>query len=155
MWSTVKSFKDSNPFPTSPSPFPPKNGISQENKGKRLSNLKKYVCCKQSVFLFFQLLNKVKSWSGSGNDVAVGTRLGDLDGLLLLEDKETVKLCSCLLSVVVPAQFKEADRICTGLSHDTLWDRSTHLSNQVWPDMINKTHLACDTSSLNSFIYKR
>lgn len=59
--------------------------------------------------LFFQCLNKVESWSSSGDDVAVGLSLGDLDGLLLLEDQETVKLGSCLLPVVVPAQIKQAD----------------------------------------------
>lgn len=55
------------------------------------------------------LLNKVESWSSSGNDVAVGLRLGDLNGLLLLKDQETVKLGSRLLLVVVPAQIKQAD----------------------------------------------
>lgn len=51
----------------------------------------------------------MESWSSGGDDVAVGLSLGDLDGLLLLEDQETVKLGSCLLLVVVPAQFKQAD----------------------------------------------
>lgn len=62
-----------------------------------------------SVCLFFRCLNKMKSWPSSGDDVAVRIRLGDLNGLLLLEDQETVKFRSCLLLVVVPAQFKEAD----------------------------------------------
>lgn len=62
-----------------------------------------------SVFLFFQCLNKVKSWSSGGDDVTVGLSLVDLDGLLLFKDQETVKFGSCLLLVVVPAQFKEAD----------------------------------------------
>lgn len=63
----------------------------------------------------------MESWSCSSDDVAVGARLGDFDGLLLLEDQETVKLCSRLLPVVVPAQIKKAHGVCTGLSHDTLW----------------------------------
>lgn len=63
----------------------------------------------------------MESWSRSSNDVAVGARLGDLNGLLLLKDQETVELCSRLLSVVVPAQIEKAYRVCTGLSHDTLW----------------------------------
>lgn len=62
-----------------------------------------------SVLLFFQCLNKVKSWSSGGDDVTVGLSLVDLDGLLLLKDQETIKFGSCLLLVVVPAQFKEAD----------------------------------------------
>lgn len=51
----------------------------------------------------------MESNSSCGDDVAVGLRLGDLDGLLLLEDEETVKLGSCLLPVVVPAQVKQAN----------------------------------------------
>lgn len=62
----------------------------------------------------------MESWSCSSDDVTVGTCLGDLDGLLLLEDQETVKLCSRLLPVVVSAQIKKAYRVCTGLGHDTL-----------------------------------
>ena len=61
------------------------------------------------VRLFFQCLNKVESWSSGGDDVAVGLSLGDLDGLLLLENEETVKLSSSLLLVVVPAQLDQAD----------------------------------------------
>lgn len=51
----------------------------------------------------------MKSWSSGGDDVTVGLSLVDLDGLLLLKDQETIKFGSCLLLVVVPAQFKEAD----------------------------------------------
>lgn len=67
----------------------------------------------------------MESWSCGSNNITVGARLGDLDGLLLLEDQETVKLCSRLLPVVVPAQIKKAYRICTGLSHDTLWEEKS------------------------------
>lgn len=63
----------------------------------------------------------MESWSCSSDDVTVGARLGDFDGLLLLEDQETVKLCSRLLPVVVPAQIKKAYGVCTGLSHNALW----------------------------------
>lgn len=62
----------------------------------------------------------MESWSGGGYDVAVGLSLSDLDGLLLLEDKETVKLGSCLLLVVVLAQVKQTNRVCTSFSHDAL-----------------------------------
>lgn len=51
----------------------------------------------------------MESWSSGGDDVTVGLSLGDLDGLLLLKNQETVKLGSCLLLVVVPAQVKQAD----------------------------------------------
>lgn len=66
----------------------------------------------------------MESWSCSSDNITVGARLGDLDGLLLLEDQETVKLCSRLLPVVVPAQIKKAYRVCAGLSHDTLWEEN-------------------------------
>lgn len=51
----------------------------------------------------------MESWSGGGDDVAVGLRLGDLDGLLLLKNQETVKFGSRLLLVVVPAQVEQSD----------------------------------------------
>lgn len=73
----------------------------------------------------------MESWACSSNDVTVGARLGDLDGLLLLEDQETVKLCSRLLPVVVPAQIKKAYRVCAGLSHDTLWGEKHKVYYQV------------------------
>lgn len=67
----------------------------------------------------------MESWSCGSDNITVGARLGDLDGLLLLEDQETVKLRSRLLPVVVPAQIKKAYRICTSLSHDTLWEEKS------------------------------
>lgn len=70
----------------------------------------------------------MESWSSGGDDVAVGLSLGDLDGLLLLEDQETVKLGGCLLLVVVSAQFQQADGVCTSLSHDTLWGQRHEVS---------------------------
>lgn len=73
----------------------------------------------------------MESWSCSRDDVTVGARLGDLDGLLLLEDQETVKLCSRLLPVVVPAQIKKAYRVCTGLSHDALRGEKPNIYYQV------------------------
>lgn len=79
-----------------------------------------YACCKQSVCWFFQCLNKVEFWSSCGDDVAVGLRLGHFDGLLLLQDEETVKLGGCLLPVVVPAQVQQTNRLCTSLSHNAL-----------------------------------
>lgn len=62
----------------------------------------------------------MESWPSGGDDVTVRLRLGDLDGLLLLKDQETVKLGCCLLPVVVPTQIKQADGVCTSLCHDTL-----------------------------------
>lgn len=61
------------------------------------------------VYCIFQCLNKIESWSSGGDDVAVGLSLSDLNGLLLLEDQETVKLGSCLLPVVISAQVKQAN----------------------------------------------
>lgn len=76
----------------------------------------------------------MESWSCSCDDVTVGACLGDLDGLLLLEDQETVKLCSCLLPVVVAAQIKKTDRVCASLSHDTLWKEKCKVSYVVKDD---------------------
>lgn len=77
-----------------------------------------------NVHPFIHRLNEVESWSGCGDDVAVGLCLGDLDGLLLLQHQEAVELGGCLLPVVVPAQLQQADRVGTSLGHDTLRRRS-------------------------------
>lgn len=65
-------------------------------------------------------LDELEPGPGGGHDVAVGLRLGHLDGLLLLEDEETVELGGGLLLVVVPAQLQHAHRVGAGLGHDAL-----------------------------------
>lgn len=100
-----------------------------------------YACCKQSVCWFLQCL-MVEFWSSCGDYVAVGLRLGHFDGLLLLQDQETVKLGSRLLPVVVPAQVKQTNRVCTSLSHDALW-RQKH---EIWINKhkYNNVHVNAD-----------
>lgn len=73
------------------------------------------------------VLNKIKSWSGCGDDVAVGLGLGEFDGLLLLEDKEAVELGGRLLLVVIPAQVQKADLLSSGLSHDALQETQAQI----------------------------
>ena len=62
----------------------------------------------------------MEPWSRRGDDVAVGLRLGQLDGLLFLQDQKTVELGGGLFLVVVPAQLQQADGLGSSFSHHTL-----------------------------------
>lgn len=59
-----------------------------------------------------------RSWRG--DDVAVRLGLRQLDGLLLLQHQEAVKLGRSLFLVVVSAQLEQADGLGSGFSHHTL-----------------------------------
>lgn len=140
LYSKILYLKSFKPLPAIP-PSPRKRQKKKTNsllflkkQGKKLSNLKSRSVARRMFFffrLFFQCLNKVKSWSSGGDDVTVGLSLGDLDGLLLLEDQETIKFGSCLFLVVVPAQLKQADRVGTGLGHDALRGRGEHATPRL------------------------
>lgn len=62
----------------------------------------------------------MEPWSCRGDDVAVRLRLGQINGLLFLEHKEAVELCSSLFLVIVSAQLEQADGLGTSFSHHTL-----------------------------------
>lgn len=68
----------------------------------------------------------MEPWSWRGDDVTVRLDLGQVNGLLFLEHKEAVELCSSLFLVIVSAQLEQADRLGSGFSHHTLLKQGKH-----------------------------
>lgn len=76
-------------------------------------------------------LYNVKSRSWRGDDVAVRLGLGQIHGLLFLQDEEAVELGGCLFSVVVSAKLQQADGLDSGLSHHTLENKTKYFPSDT------------------------
>lgn len=72
-------------------------------------------CCSGSL-----VLDDVETRSRRCNDVAVRLLLDQLHRLLLLQNQEAVELGRRLLSVVVPTQVQQADRLGSSFGHHPL-----------------------------------
>ncbi len=75
-----------------------------------------------------------RSWRG--DDVAVRLGLRQLDGLLLLQHQEAVKLGRSLFLVVVSAQLEQADGLGSGFSHHALLKH-----RRIWGNLFRTSNI--------------